>query len=186
MSYIFSSNGNNYTFRKLDSMLINMPEKDGQHVLVRQTINNTPTYSWTDAAIIVKVNQAFIFEYIPASTESVECKFDYNLNKGNYLVTTMVTYYTNEELFNDCESIQDVLDRGYFIKVNLGPQMLLNSPVIDSLNNLFTSTQQTVIAHNEEQTTISVETNIASLVMLKGLKSISIVFEQLELLDDEI
>lgn len=75
MSYIFSSNGNNYTFRKLDSMLINMPEKDGQHVLVRETINNTPTYSWTDAAIVVKVNQALIFEYTP----SLQKVFNLNL-----------------------------------------------------------------------------------------------------------
>ena len=29
MSYIFSSNGNNYIFKKLDNMLINMPKKDG-------------------------------------------------------------------------------------------------------------------------------------------------------------
>ena len=71
-----------------------MPEKDGQHVLVRQTINNIPTYSWTDAAIIVKVNQALIFEYTPAVTESLEHKFHYSLAKGNYLVTTTVTCYT--------------------------------------------------------------------------------------------
>lgn len=183
MSYIFSSNGNNYTFRKLDSMLINMPEKDGQHVLVRETINSIPTYSWTDAAIIVKVNQALMFEYTPASTESLEHKFDYSLAKGNYLVTTTVTCYTNEDLFNDCESIEDVIDKGYYIKVNLGSQILLNTPVIDSLNNLLTTTQQTVINNQEEQTTISVETNLEDVVMLKGVKSISIVLEQLNVSD---
>lgn len=183
MSYIFSSNGNNYTFRKLDSMLINMPEKDGQHVLVRETINNIPTYSWTDAAIIVKVNQALMFEYTPASTESLEHKFDYSLAKGNYLVTTTVTCYTNEDLFNDCESIEDVIDKGYYIKVNLGSQILLNTPVIDSLNNLLTTTQQSVINNQEEQTTISVETNLEDVVMLKGVKSISIVLEQLNVSD---
>ena len=36
MLYIFSSNGNNYTFKKLDNMLINMPEKDGSYVLIRE------------------------------------------------------------------------------------------------------------------------------------------------------
>lgn len=183
MSYIFSSNGNNYTFRKLDSMLINMPEKDGQHVLVRQTINNIPTYSWTDAAIIVKVNQALIFEYTPAVTESLEHKFHYSLTKGNYLVTTTVTCYTNDDLFNDCNSIENVLDKGYYIKVNLADQTLLNTPVIDSLNNLLTNTQQTVIDNQEEQTTISVETNLQDVVMLKGVKSICVVFEQLNLSD---
>ena len=34
MSYIFNSNGNNYTFKKLDNMFINMPEKDGNHLLI--------------------------------------------------------------------------------------------------------------------------------------------------------
>ena len=160
-----------------------MPEKDGQHVLVRETINSIPTYSWTDAAIIVKVNQALMFEYTPASTESLEHKFDYSLAKGNYLVTTTVTCYTNEDLFNDCESIEDVIDKGYYIKVNLGSQILLNTPVIDSLNNLLTTTQQTVINNQEEQTTISVETNLEDVVMLKGVKSISIVLEQLNVSD---
>ena len=36
MSFKFSSNGNNNTFKKLDNMLISMPESDGQHVLVRE------------------------------------------------------------------------------------------------------------------------------------------------------
>ena len=45
MSYIFSSNANGYTFKKLDSMLINLPASDGAHMLVRQTIDNVPTYS---------------------------------------------------------------------------------------------------------------------------------------------
>ena len=46
MSYIFSSNGNNYTFQKLDNMLINMSEKDGHHVLIRETVDGVPQYSW--------------------------------------------------------------------------------------------------------------------------------------------
>ena len=37
MLYIFSSNPNNYTFKKLDNMLINMPENDGKHALVRDS-----------------------------------------------------------------------------------------------------------------------------------------------------
>ena len=47
MSIIFSSNGNNYTFKKLDNMLINMPENDGQHVIVCETVDGVPQYSWT-------------------------------------------------------------------------------------------------------------------------------------------
>ena len=57
MSYIFSSNGNNYTFKKLDNMLINMPEKDGHHVLIRETVDGVPQYSWGSAACIVKANE---------------------------------------------------------------------------------------------------------------------------------
>ena len=70
MSYIFSSNGNNYTFKKLDNMLINMPEKDGHHVLIRETVDGVPQYSWGSAACIVKANEAFVFEYTPETTES--------------------------------------------------------------------------------------------------------------------
>ena len=72
MSYIFSSNGNEYTFKKLDNMLLNMPEKDGLHVLVRETKpDGNPQYSWTDAKIIVKVNNAFILDYAPSETTSI-------------------------------------------------------------------------------------------------------------------
>ena len=42
MSYICSSNGNNYIFKNLDNMLINMPEKDGNHVLIRETEDGIP------------------------------------------------------------------------------------------------------------------------------------------------
>ena len=45
MSYIFSNNGNNYTFKKLDNMLITMPENDGKHVLVCETVDGVPQYS---------------------------------------------------------------------------------------------------------------------------------------------
>ena len=45
MLYIFSSNPNNYIFKKLDNMLINMPEKDGHHVLILETVNGVPQYS---------------------------------------------------------------------------------------------------------------------------------------------
>ena len=44
--YIFSSNGNNYTFKKLDNMFISMLEIDGRHVLVRETVDGIPQYSW--------------------------------------------------------------------------------------------------------------------------------------------
>ena len=88
MSYIFSSNGNRYTFNKLDSMLISMPEKDGLHVLVRESKpDGTPKYSWTDAKIIVKVNNAFVFDYTPTDNTPLNTvRESFYLSKGSYLV----------------------------------------------------------------------------------------------------
>ena len=69
MSYIFSSNGNNYTFMKLDNLLIHIPEKDGNHVLIRETVDGVPQYSWTDTSCLVKVNNATLFEHIYTFTQ---------------------------------------------------------------------------------------------------------------------
>ena len=69
MSYIFSSNGNNYTFKNLDNMFINMLESDGRHVLVRETVNGVPQYSWmAGTSCLVKVNNATLFEYTSTFT----------------------------------------------------------------------------------------------------------------------
>ena len=60
----------NYTFKKLDNMLINMPEKDGKHVLVHETVDGVPQYSWTThSGCFVKVNNAKLFEHTPISTQ---------------------------------------------------------------------------------------------------------------------
>ena len=97
MSYIFSSNGNNYTFKKLDNMLINMPERDGHHVLIRETVDGVPQYSWGSASCIVKVNEAFVFEYTPEATESFNGEWGGDgmppMPSGSYLVTTNVITY---------------------------------------------------------------------------------------------
>ena len=69
MSYIFSSNRNNYTFKKLDKMLINIPEKDGNHVFVQETVDRIPQYSWTGTSCLVKVNNASLFEYTHTFTQ---------------------------------------------------------------------------------------------------------------------
>ena len=70
MSIIFSSNGNNYTFKKLDNMLINMPENYRKHVLVRETVDGVPQYSFTiHSGCFVKVNNATLFEHTPTSTQ---------------------------------------------------------------------------------------------------------------------
>ena len=71
MLYIFSSNGNNYTFKKLDNMLINMPEKDGNHVLIRERVDCVHQYSWTASiSCFVKDNNATLFEHTHTFTQS--------------------------------------------------------------------------------------------------------------------
>ena len=45
MLYIFSSNGNNYTFKKLDNMFINIPENDRKHIFLRETVDGVHQYS---------------------------------------------------------------------------------------------------------------------------------------------
>ena len=79
MSYIFSSNGNNYTFKKLDNMLINTPENDDKHVLIRETVDGVPQYPWTTPSeCFVKVNNATLFEHTHTSTQPFnnQCQFE--------------------------------------------------------------------------------------------------------------
>ena len=76
MSYIFSSNESNYTFKKLDNMLINIPEKDGNHVLIRETVDGVPQYSWGSAVCVVKANEAYVFEYTPTSIEAFQGEWE--------------------------------------------------------------------------------------------------------------
>ena len=121
MSYIFSSNGNKYTFNKLDSMLISMPEKDGLHVLVRESKpDGTPKYSWTDAKIIVKVNHPFVFDYKPTDNTPLNTvRESFYLSKGSYLVTTRLSCYNENvpETWNGCNSYDDVAKYNYYIRV---------------------------------------------------------------------
>ena len=180
MSYIFSSNENNYTFKKLDNMLINMPEKDGHHVLIRETVDGVPQYLWGSAVCVVKANEAYIFEYTPTSTEAFQGEREWNaLPSGSYLVTTTVTVYISVEVFNDCDSIESVVGKGYKMNVSIDNTPLLSLPFIDTLNNLVTLTNYALAEIGDFPHVISATTNIPSLVCLGGVKSIMIVFEHL-------
>ena len=113
MSYIFSSNGNNYTFKKLDNMLINMPEKDGHHVLIRETVDGVPQYLWGNAACVVKANEAYIFEHTPTSIKAFQGEWEWNtMPSGSYLVTMTVITYLPVDMFNECDSIESVVSKG--------------------------------------------------------------------------
>lgn len=198
MSYIFSSNGNNYTFKKLDSMLINMPEKDGQHVLIRETVDGVPQYSWGSAPCIVKANEAYVFEYTPETTESFNSEWGGDgmppMPSGSYLVTTTVITYLSEDVFNDCDSIESVVGKGYRVLVTFDNTPILDRPYIDTLNSLVSHTGYAVVnvggnegarsapggssASPYNSPVLRTYSNLP-LMLLGGVKSITIVFEHL-------
>ena len=72
-------------------MLINMPESDGRHVLVRETVDGVPQYSWSTATVFVKVNNATLFEHTPSTTQPFNNSWQFQLQPGLYLVTTSIT-----------------------------------------------------------------------------------------------
>ena len=221
MSSIFSSNGNNYTFKKLDNMLINMPEKDGHHVLI-ETVDGVPQYSWgSTPSYIVKANEAFVFEYTPETTESFNGEWGGDgmppMPSGSYLITTtVITYlpddmfndctsiesvvektvitYLPEDMFNDCTSIESVVEKGYRVLVTFDNTPILDRPYIDTLNSLVSHTGYAVvnIGGNEgarsapggsraspyNSPVLRTFSNLP-LMLLGGVKSITIVFEHL-------
>ena len=134
MSYIFSSNGNNYTFKKLDNMLINMPEKDGHHVLIRETVDGVPQYSWTaGTSCLVKVNNATLFEYTSTSTQPCNNQWKFEFISDLYLVNTSITCYNeNEFTFNEYDSIESVVSKGYKVSISMDGMSLLDVPFIES------------------------------------------------------
>ena len=183
MSYIFSSNGNEYTFKKLDNMLLNMPEKDGLHVLVRETKpDGNPQYSWTDAKIIVKVNNASILDYAFSETISItDANIQYNLSKGNFLVTTKLSCYNQDliDTWKSCNEFSDVLKCEYYIKVHVNSTCVLHAKLIDTFSNIYTFTDTCLIENYFQTVTVTIESNIPNCVFLKNYKSLMIVFEEL-------
>ena len=140
MLYIFSSNGNNYTFKKLDNMLINMPENDGKHVLVRETVDGVHQYSWTTpSGCFVKVNYATLFEHTHTSTQPFNNQCQFQLSSALYLIITSISCYNeNDDLFKHCDSIESVVDKEYKVSVSMDSVWLLDMPFIDTLNSLVT------------------------------------------------
>ena len=121
MSYIFSNSGNNYTFKKLDNMLINMPENDGKHVIVCETVDGVPQYSWiTHSGCSVIVNNETLFEHTPTSTQPFNNQCQFQLSSGLYLTITSISCYNeNDALFKHCDSIESVVDKGYKVSVSM-------------------------------------------------------------------
>ena len=132
MSYIFSSNGNNSTFKKLDNMLINMPETDEQHLLIWERVNGVPQYSWTvGTSCLVKVNNVTLFEHTHTFTQPFNNQWKLGLSSGLYLVNTSITCYNeNDSLFNECDSIESVVGKGYKVSISMDGLSLLDEQFI--------------------------------------------------------
>ena len=184
MSYIFSSNPNNYTFKKLDNMLINMPENDGKYVLVCETVDGVHQYSWTTPSeCFVIINNTIIFEHTSTSTQPFNNQCQFELSSGLYLIITSIPCYNeNDATFKHCDSIESIVNKGYKVSVSMDGVSLLDMPFIDTLNNLVTLSHTKLINGIEwtsESHTISAFTNIFSLVCLGSVKNITIIFEHL-------
>ena len=82
-------------------------------------------------------------------------------------------------MFNDCDSIESVVSKGYKGNVSIDNTPLLTIPFIYTLNNLVTLTNYALVEIGDFPHVISATTNIPSLVCLGGVKSITIVFEHL-------
>ena len=95
-------------------------------------------------------------------------------------MTTTVTAYLSVDVFNDCDSIESVVSKGYKVNVSINNTPLLTISFIDTLNNLVTLTNYTLVEIGDFHIhVISATTNIPSLICLRGVKSITIVFEHL-------
>ena len=115
-------------------MLINMSEKDGNHVFIRETVDGIPQYSWTaGTSCFVKVNNATLFDYTHTFSQLFNNQWQFELSSGLYLVNTSITCFNaNESLFNECDSIELVVGKGYKVSISMDGLSLLDIPFIES------------------------------------------------------
>lgn len=189
MSYIFSANGNAYTFKKLDSMLVNIPtdaDSNGS-VLVRKTVDNIPEYSWVRGeTYVIKTNKAFVKSFTPDSNITISrgnsFKTSYtDIPAGKYLVTTkLITYNEHiDEFAAMANDINDLINENNFIFVFLDRQTLIDTCVLDTLNPLQTFESTVVIEVNESDArNLIIDTGL-NLTLLAKVKSLEIVFEEI-------
>lgn len=190
MSYIFSANGNAYTFKKLDSMLVNIPtdaDSNGS-VLVRKTVDNIPEYSWVRGeTYVIKTNKAFVKTFTPESNVTISrgnsFKISYtDIPAGKYLVTTKLTTYNEhiDELAAMANDINDLInDENNFIFVFLDRKTLIETYVLDTLNPLQTFESTVVIEVTESDSRNLIIDTSLNLTLLAKVKSLEIVFEEI-------
>lgn len=190
MSYIFSANGNAYTFKKLDSMLVNIPtdaDSNGS-VLVRKTVDNIPEYSWVRGeTYVIKTNKAFVKSFTPDSNTTISrgnsFKISYtDIPAGKYLVTTKLTTYNEhiDELAAMANDITDLInDENNFIFVFLDRKTLIDTCVLDTLNPLQTFESTVIIEVTESDSRNLIIDAGLNLTLLAKVKSLEIVFEEI-------
>ena len=98
-----------------------MPENDGKHVLVCETVDGVHQYSWTiPSECFVKVNNATLFEHTPTSTLPFNNQCQFELSSALYLIITSIPCYNeNDALFKHCDSIESIVDKGYKVSVSI-------------------------------------------------------------------
>lgn len=181
-SYIFSGNGNNYTFKKLDNMLINLPTTDGQHVLIRSSEDGDVRYSWSPVSIVVNVGDIKSYVYNPTTTIPVNAteSIEYEIPQGLNILTIRCLLYNASDVdcFKDCTSIEDVLNMNYFFEIKINETSVMQYRIINTLNNIYTI-ESTVVYENPSQSlsTINFNTNMESLQFLGGVDGVTLLFE---------
>ena len=96
-----------------------MPENDGKHVFIRETVDGVPQYSWTiPSECFVKVNNATLFEHTHTSTQPFNNQSQIELSSALYLsIISIPCYNENDVLFKHCDSIESIVDKGYKVSV---------------------------------------------------------------------
>ena len=62
----------------MDNMLINLPDKDGKHILIRSSKDGDTKYSWETVNLIVNVNDIVVGLIVEKIAEVVEIKEEDN------------------------------------------------------------------------------------------------------------
>ena len=98
-----------------------MPENDGKHALVRETVDGVPQYSWiTHSGCFVKVNNATLFEHTHISTQPFNNQCQFVLPSVLYLIITSISCYNeNDALIKHCDSIESIVGKGYKMSVSM-------------------------------------------------------------------
>ena len=98
-----------------------MPENDGKHVLMCETVDGVPQYSWTiHSECFVKVNNAILFEHTDTFTQPFNNQCQFQLSSALYLIITSIPCYNeNDALFKYYDSIESIVDKGYKVSVSM-------------------------------------------------------------------